>query len=280
MTVTKKTCAIDSGKTKASLNELTDYVRVKPDATDLASVYASRSNKHRNILLSVSMFILVMEMAERLCYYGINQGLKNFMTDKLGWTQVSANSLKSSWTSTCYLSTVFGAWLADEKFGRFKVIVMLGLWYVVGDLLIALAAHPSMLATKSASNPIFVLGLFFGIAVGTGAIKSNVVTFGADQFNPMNPEQAKQKELYFSTFYMCINVGACFSYGYLSIICIEGAPGIPKEYGYFALFSICAGVMLLALLIFLMGKSRYVHLPRSERAFTALVSTLYFVMLL
>ena len=39
----------------------------------------------------------------------------------------------------------------------------------------------------------FLLGLFGGVAFGTGGIKPNVVVLGADQFDCSDPEQNKQK---------------------------------------------------------------------------------------
>uniref|UniRef100_H3H603 Major facilitator superfamily (MFS) profile domain-containing protein n=1 Tax=Phytophthora ramorum TaxID=164328 RepID=H3H603_PHYRM len=118
------------------------------------------------------LFILMMELAERLSYYGINQGLKNFM-QKIGWSLVSASALKSTWTSICYLTPLFGAYLADEKWGRFRTILTFGIWYCVGDFMVAIAAYPTIMTNSAAVNPIFIIGLFVGIGIGTGAIKSN-----------------------------------------------------------------------------------------------------------
>ena len=146
------------------------------------TIWEQRPVQYKNVLISVCAFILMMELSERLSYYGINQGLKNFIKAKLGWSAVSANSLKSTWTSLCYLSPLMGAWIADEKWGRFKTILIFGCWYMIGDFLVAIAAHPALLEKhRDAANGVFMFGLFAGIAVGTGAIKSNVVTFGADQ---------------------------------------------------------------------------------------------------
>lgn len=46
------------------------------------------------------------------------------------------------------------------------------------------------------------------IAIGTGGIKPNVSTFGADQFNPNDPQDEKEKDSFFNFFYFFINVGA------------------------------------------------------------------------
>ncbi|GAB9477893.1 hypothetical protein Gpo141_00015075, partial [Globisporangium polare] len=205
------------------------------------SVWDSRPRKFKNVLLEVTLFILMMELAERLSYYGINQGLKNFMM-RIGWSSVSASALKSTWTSICYMSPIFGAYLADERWGRFRTILTFGVWYCIGDFLVAIAAYPSIMENSSVVNPIFVIGLYIGIGIGTGAIKSNVITLGADQFDPNDPKEMIQKTTYFSYFYFCINAGSIVSYGYLSYLCVNGSSLIPAKYGYFATYLICAVV--------------------------------------
>ncbi|KAG7383873.1 hypothetical protein PHYPSEUDO_003230 [Phytophthora pseudosyringae] len=242
-------------------------------STAYASVWDERPRKYKNVLFQVCVFILMMELSERLSYYGINQGLKNFM-QKIGWSLVSASALKSTWTSICYITPLFGAYLADEKWGRFRTILTFGIWYCVGDFLVAIAAHPDIMTEEAVVNPIFVIGLFVGIGVGTGAIKSNVITFGADQFDPNDPAEVHQKETYFSYFYFCINFGAAFSYGYLSVLCVDGSAQIPAEYGYFATYMICAAVMVVAVFVFLAGSPRYVHMPPKDRSISTLLRLL------
>jgi peptide/histidine transporter 3/4 len=238
--------------------------------TAYATVWDGRPRKYKSVLFEVTSFILMMELAECLSYYGINQGLKNFMQE-IGWSLVSASALKSTWTSICFLTPLFGAYLADEHWGRFRTILTFGVWYCIGDFLVAIAAYPTIMADSAAVNPIFVIGLFAGIGIGTGAIKSNVSTLGADQFDPNDPDEAHQKATYFSYFYWCINIGGGFSYGYLSILCVDGSGLIPAEYGYFATFMICAVVMAIAICFLLLGYPRYVHMPPTNRAISTLL---------
>ncbi|RHY35201.1 hypothetical protein DYB32_000342 [Aphanomyces invadans] len=242
------------------------------------SVWESRPVKYTNVIVQVCGFILMMELSERLSYYGINQGLKNFMGKKLGWSSVSSNSIKSTWTSLVYMSPLLGAYMADERWGRFKTIAVFGTVYMVGDVLLAIASHPSTLAaggsTKTAET-IFIIGLFVFIGIGTGAIKSNVITLGADQFDPADERECAQKITYFSYFYWCINVGAGFAYGYLATLCVKGSGEfIPKSYGYFATFTICACVFAVALFFFFLGNSRYIKIAPDSNAMSKLVKVL------
>ena len=59
---------------------------------------------------------------------------------------------------------------------RFTTIMGFCALYAAGMLACCLAAHPGVL-----SGPLFFLGLFGGVAVGSGGIKPNVVVLGAEQ---------------------------------------------------------------------------------------------------
>lgn len=65
-------------------------------------------------------------------------------------------------------------------------------------------------AAQQASPMQFALmyGALYTIAVGTGGIKPNVSSFGADQFDDTDREERKQKQSFFNWFYFSINVGS------------------------------------------------------------------------
>ncbi|KDO25544.1 hypothetical protein SPRG_08735 [Saprolegnia parasitica CBS 223.65] len=245
------------------------YAAIQSPSSAHVSLWDNRK-EYKSVLFQVCGFILLME-------------------SHLHWTGVSSNSIKSTWTSLCYLSPLLGAYLADERWGRFKTIAIFGTWYLLGDILMAVAAHPHVLGWKEtnvsgvfdkeganidAAQGLFVFALFACIGIGTGAIKSNVITLGADQFNPDDPKEEAQKITFFSYFYWCVNFGAAFSYGYLATLCVEGSASISEDYGYFATFLICACVMAVALLFFFLGSPRYIKLPPNSDAMSKLVKVL------
>jgi peptide/histidine transporter 3/4 len=120
-------------------------------------------------------------------------------------------------------------------------------------VLCTVSAHPDI-----KSSPLFFFGLFFGVALGSGGIKPNVVVLGADQFDPAVPEEKEQMESYFNYFYWSINIGAAFSFGFLAYLAVNGMGAIPKEFGFFASFVIPAVAMAIAIQVFIMGSGSYV----------------------
>lgn len=127
------------------------------------------------------------------------------------------------------------------------------LLYLAGLALCVVASLPSI-----SSLPLFMLGLFGGIAFGAGGIKPNVVVLGADQFDITVPAQRAEKDSFFNWFYWSINIGATFSYGVLTNLAVNGVPPyISEAYGFFASFAIPSTVFVGAFVVFYCGKNRY-----------------------
>jgi len=107
--------------------------------------------------------------------------------------------------------------------------------------------------------PVFLVGVMALVTLGSGGIKPNVVTLGANQFDPKDPSTEENKKSFFQYFYLAINLGSIISHGYLSSAAVSGAPsiGVPVEDGYFYAYCISASFMLFALLTFIFAKRFY-----------------------
>ena len=125
--------------------------------------------------------------------------------------------------------------------------------YVVGLVLIVLGAIPGHI------NSPLVFGGMYIVAVGTGGIKPNVSTLGADQFDDRYSQDRKEKESFFNWFYWAINLGAMISYTLVAYICQYGVKGIGGEdWGFFDGYLIPCVMMSVAVAVFLIGTPRYV----------------------
>jgi len=113
----------------------------------------------------------------------------------------------------------------------------------------------------------YLIGIMVFVPLGTAGIKANISNFGADQYDTSDPAQAAAQEKFFSWFYLAINVGSAIAYGYLTTVGSNGGLGVPKAYGYFAVYAIAALCMVLAVALFASSRSKYRHqavLPRSS----------------
>ena len=106
-----------------------------------------------------------------------------------------------------------------------------------------------------------MFALYGLISLGAGGIKSNVVTLGGDQFIEGKPEHDIEKKTFFNYFYWAINIGAAFSFGYLSQMATNGSGAIPEAYGFFWSFTICSIALALAIMAFLINSPKYAISP-------------------
>ena len=142
----------------------------------------------------------------------------------------------------------------NQYMGRYRTIVAFSMIYFCGCILLTLSSFlPPMAPIQGEKNgldatvPLF-LSLYL-IAIGTGGIKSNVSSFGADQFDVTIEQDAKEKESFFNWFYLVINCGSLVS----STVIVYIQQSLSWSVG----FAIPTVFMGLAILIFLSGSGSY-----------------------
>lgn len=210
-----------------------------------------------NKLWTVCIFILVVEIAERLCYYSISGSQRNFLTDPpTNMNQGEATAINSVFTMLSYLSCFLGGYLADQWLGRYKTILIFASCYFGGTVMVAASSTPHAI-----NIPVYLAGCLFFISLGTGAIKPNVMTFGAAQYDESDPIERQQQKTFFSYFYLMINVGAGVSFGFLLNITTSEATEESLGWGFFKVYVIAAIAMGVAVLAFLAGTCQYKKEP-------------------
>eukprot|EP00602_Paraphysomonas_sp_CaronLab_P012061 CAMPEP_0185040878 /NCGR_PEP_ID=MMETSP1103-20130426/39487_1 /TAXON_ID=36769 /ORGANISM="Paraphysomonas bandaiensis, Strain Caron Lab Isolate" /LENGTH=538 /DNA_ID=CAMNT_0027580373 /DNA_START=191 /DNA_END=1807 /DNA_ORIENTATION=+ len=162
----------------------------------------------------------------------------------------------SAWSGACYVTPLIGGYLADAYIGRYKAILVFCCIYLVGLVLVVIGSIPG------AASPGIIFPAIYIIAIGTGGIKPNVSTMGADQFDEKYEQDKIEKESFFNWFYWSINLGAGISYTVVSYICQYGIPALGGEdWGFFVGYMIPCIMMGLAVLIFLAGTTKYTVPP-------------------
>jgi len=139
-----------------------------------------------------------------------------------------------------YFFPLLGGWLAGRFFGKYNTVLWCSLIYCGGQ---------ACLAMFEDNRNGFYTGLFL-IALGSGGIKPLVVSFCGDQFTTANKHLAK---IVFDAFYWTINFGSFFA----SLL----MPLFLRNYGPAVAFGIPGVLMLIATLIFWLGRKQYVRVP-------------------
>jgi len=210
-------------------------------------------------LKGVCFFILIVELCERLAFYTFIGTQEPFL-ESGGYTLSQSAGINCAMTTLCMTWSLLACWTADVSLGRYNTILYFGILYAVGSFLAAVAAWPSIRSMGCYLFAVMVL-----VPLGTAGIKANISNFGADQYDVSDPEQAEAQEKFFSWFYLSINLGSAVSYGYLTTLGSNGGLGVPKSHGYFAAYAIAAACMLMAVVLFRSGKSRYQMRAVQER---------------
>jgi len=191
--------------------------------------------------------ILAAEFCERLAYYSIDANLVLLFLN-MGFITQDANMLALFWKGTGYCTPLFGGWMADSNWGRYKTIIVFVSGYVLSMALLAVGVIPEILHNQ---KWIVIVALFL-VAICMGGIKANVVTFGADQFMGASDEV---KQTFFNWFYFSINFG--------SLISFTGVAWVQQNIGFAVGFAIPAAVMFLSAVFFVLGSKLYTKLPPS-----------------
>ncbi|KAK3936806.1 putative peptide transporter ptr2 protein [Diplogelasinospora grovesii] len=205
-------------------------------------------------------YLCAVEFAERASYYGCFQVYKNFIraplppggngagasgagsqytAGALGKGSVVATAMTEAFKFLSYALPVYFGWLADTKYGRFKMIC----WGVaicgVAHVIMIISALPPVLQSGNAIGP-FALSLYM-LSIGAAQFKPNISPTVMDQ-SPhkvahvieengekviVDPEESINSVMLW--FYLLINIGAMF--------------GIPTTYlakivGYWAAYLI------------------------------------------
>lgn len=85
-----------------------------------------------------------------------------------------------------YLMPIFGAYLADEYWGRYVTIQAAIGCAMVGHVILIIAALPPVIANPNGSLAAFIIGLII-FGVGVGGFKSNISPLIAEQYESKHP---------------------------------------------------------------------------------------------
>ena len=199
-------------------------------------------------------FIVGNEAAERFSYYGMKSILALYITQALMQSKDRATTIIHLFGFVNYFMPLFGAWVSDRFWGRYRTILWISLFYCAGHGVLAMS---DLFGTVNGKLVCLYCGLGL-IAFGAGGIKPCVSAFMGDQFGP---HQGHLMRKAYGAFYFSINFGSFFSF--LAI------PWIARNHGYAWAFGVPGLAMGLATLVFWLGTKRYVCKPPAKETRTA-----------
>src|SRR5687767_5234228 len=173
--------------------------------------------------------LFATEMWERFSFYSMLAMFTLYLRDTTGqgfaWSVDSATALYANYLMFVYASPLIGGWLADRKLGYRKAVMIGGLFFMAGHLLLSIR-----------SIPVVYLALTC-LVIGNGFFKPNVSAMVGNLY----PEGSHLKDQAYNIYYMGINIGA-----FLAPVVAEFVQG---KFGYHPAFAVAAFGMVVSVAI-------------------------------
>ncbi len=187
--------------------------------------------------------LFATEMWERFSFYTMLAMFTLYLQDAtqgFGWVRDRATGLYANYLALVYLSPLFGGWIADKKLGYRRAVMIGGMFFMAGHLLLAVKSIPVMYTALAC------------LVIGNGFFKPNVSTMVGNLY----PEGSHLKDRAYNIFYMGINVGA-----FLAPVVAEF---VKSRFGFHPAFAVASLGMVISVLI-LWRFRRHVEDPRDAR---------------
>eukprot|EP01018_Ginkgo_biloba_P005000 Gb_01342 [translate_table: standard] len=225
-----------------------------------------------------SLFIIGVEFSERLTYYGIASNLIIYLTTVLRQGVEASAKNVNNWSGVTTVMPLVGAFLADAYTGRYWMVLISSIIYLLGLILLTLSVslpalkppqcdQPNSVCNKATSTQIgvFFLALYL-ISFGTGGHKPSLQAFGADQFDEDDKEEKRKKTSFFNWWYFGLSSGVLLAVTVVVYI----QDNISWGFG----FGIPTVAMAVAIVFFLYGTPFYRHKPPSGSPITRIAQVI------
>jgi len=184
--------------------------------------------------------LFATEMWERFSFYSMLAMFTLYMRDPaegFSWTGERATSLYANYLMFVYASPLIGGWLADKMLGYRRAVMLGGLFFIAGHLLLSFRSLTAVYIALTC------------LVIGNGFFKPNVSTMVGNLY----PDGSHLKDRAYNIFYMGINIGA-----FLAPLV---ASWVQAKFGFHPAFAVAAGGMVISVWILWQFK-RHVEEPR------------------
>lgn len=231
--------------------------------------------KAADAIPSSAWLVMMLTMAERFSFYGMTAPFMNFMQNRrddvlrpgaLGWGQARASQVSNAFYILALLSPIAAALVADKRLGRYRVLCITFVIYLMGSILLLVSSLPSL---THYSSGLFIAALVL-ISIGMSGANGLLAAFVGDQYTTEDGaiittksgeqivvDKALTMESIYNAYYWCINVGGLSG---LATTALELHVGFWAAY----LLPLCALSLSAAVLFF--GRNRFTILPAQPSA--------------
>ncbi|KAK9110859.1 hypothetical protein Sjap_018919 [Stephania japonica] len=236
-----------------------------------------KPNKHGGMRAAV--FVLGLMSFEIMAIAAVGNNLITYVFNEMHFSLPKSANIVTNFVGTCFLLSLLGGFLSDSYLGSFWTMLVFGFVELSGFILLSVQAHvPGLrppecnmnMGTGTAAGGectqaqglktfIFYAALYL-VALGSGCLKPNIISHGADQFSKHHPLQFNTLSTFFNSAYFAFTVGELLALTLL--VWVQTRSGMDVGFG------VSAAAMAIGLIILISATLLYRNKPPQGTIFT------------
>ncbi|XP_040931161.1 protein NRT1/ PTR FAMILY 4.4 [Gossypium hirsutum] len=237
-----------------------------------------KANKHGG--MSAAIFVLGLQAFEMMAVAAVGNNLITYVFNDMHFPLSKSANVVTNFIGTVFLLSLVGGFLSDSYLGSFWTMLVFGFVELFGFVLLCIQAHVPQLRpphcdmvsngdhceeAKGYKAIILFIALYL-VAFGSGCLKPNIISLGADQFTRENTKQSKKLSTYFNIAYFAFCMG--------ELIALTLLVWVQTHSGMDVGFGISAAVMGIGMISLASGTVLYRNKPPRGSIFTPIAQVL------
>ncbi|KAH1105648.1 hypothetical protein J1N35_009416 [Gossypium stocksii] len=237
-----------------------------------------KANKHGG--MSAAIFVLGLQAFEMMAVAAVGNNLITYVFNDMHFPLSKSANVVTNFIGTVFLLSLVGGFLSDSYLGSFWTMLVFGFVELFGFILLCIQAHVPQLRpphcdmvsngdhceeAKGYKAIILFIALYL-VALGSGCLKPNIISLGADQFTRENTKQSKKLSTYFNIAYFAFCMG--------ELIALTLLVWVQTHSGMDVGFGISAAVMGIGMISLASGTVLYRNKPPRGSIFTPIAQVL------
>ncbi|XP_070050991.1 protein NRT1/ PTR FAMILY 4.3-like [Nicotiana tomentosiformis] len=241
----------------------------------------SNSIKHGG--MKAAAFVLGLQGLEIMGIAAVGNNLITYVINEMHFSLSESANIVTNFIGTVFILSLLGGYLSDSYLASFWTLLIFAFVELSGFILLSVQAHLPQLKPPKCNNMlnthdngdqlcaeakgfkalIFFVALYL-VALGSGCVKPNMISHGADQFN--HQKQSKQLSRYFNAAYFAFSMG--------QLIALTLLVWVQTHSGMDVGFGVSAAAMALGLITLVAGTFFYRNKPPQGSIFTPIAQVL------
>ncbi|GFQ05787.1 protein nrt1/ ptr family 4.4 [Phtheirospermum japonicum] len=238
----------------------------------------SKLSKHGG--MTAAVFVLGLQGFEMMAIAAVGSNLITYAFNDMHLSLSNSANTVTNFVGTVFLLSLLGGFLSDSYLGSFWTMLIFGFVELTGFILLATQAHVEELRPAKCIMGVsnyceevkgYKAWIFYGalylVALGSGCLKPNIISLGADQF------EARKQSKKLSTYFNCAYFAFCTG----ELVALTLLVWIQTHSGMDVGFGVSAAAMAAALIFLVSGSFLYRNSRPRGSIFTPIAQVIIYI---